>query len=171
VAVPPGHRTAEGAVLLIDEIDKAEPDIPNDLLEVLDTRAFSVKGRPIVAERQQLLIVITTNVERELPAPFMRRCVVFRMPDPPDGWFADIAAVRYPAVPRALADALEVRLRAARKRDRDRGLRPPGTAEYLDALAALSALDVTGRETEAMGQAWDQIERGVFAKHDEMERT
>jgi MoxR-like ATPase len=163
---PPGHRSGDGAVLLIDELDKAEPDVPNDLLEVLDTRQFKVKGRAIVSERKDILIFITTNVERELPAAFMRRCVVFRIPDPPEGWFAEIAAVHEPTIPRPLATAVEERLREARKRDLDRGARPPGAAEYLDALRALSALNVTGRADTAMQEAWDQIERSVFGKQD-----
>ena len=140
--------------------------MPNDLLEVLDTRRFNVKGRPIETERQELLIFITTNVERELPAAFMRRCVVFRIPDPPEGWFTEISAVHEPKVPRSLAAAVEGRLREARKRDFDRGVRPPGAAEYLDALRALSALDVTGRDDTAMREAWDHIERSVFGKQD-----
>ena len=79
-ASPRGHRATGGAVLLIDEIDKAEPDVPNDLLEVLDTRSFGVRDLQVSAERkpEELLVIITTNLERELPGAFMRRCVVHR---------------------------------------------------------------------------------------------
>ena len=77
VVAPDGHRDSPGAVLLIDEIDKAEPDLPNDLLEVLDTKNISVLGRRVRPERETVLVVITTNLERELPGAFVRRCVVY----------------------------------------------------------------------------------------------
>ncbi|WP_395739927.1 AAA family ATPase [Prosthecobacter sp.] len=82
------------AVVLIDEIDKADPNVPNDLLEVLGTNRFRVEeadmvvDRPLVppAEGQHgsLLTVITTNEERDLPAAFLRRCVVHTLGEPGD---------------------------------------------------------------------------------------
>jgi MoxR-like ATPase len=164
VPEPPGHRAGGGAVLLIDEIDKAEPDVPNDLLEVLDTRRFTVKGRRIDPERDDLLIVITTNVERELPAAFMRRCVAYRMPDAQAGWFTGIALQRHPLLDPALAAAVETRLLDWRKTAGERGQRLPGTAEYLDAIDALVKLEVTKRDTDAARAAWDQVERCLFGK-------
>ena len=76
------------AVLLIDEIDKAEPDLPNDLLEPLDECSFSLpdgyrvggKARIVAEKGMELLIVITTNGERELPQAFLRRCVLLKLP-------------------------------------------------------------------------------------------
>lgn len=77
----------QGVVLLIDEIDKANPDLPNGLLETIGEREFSVPylpskkeknkpSNPIKAGSLPLLIVITTNEERELPTAFVRRCFV-----------------------------------------------------------------------------------------------
>lgn len=142
---PAGHRATGGAVVLIDEIDKCEPDVPNDLLEVLDARRFSVQGRPVVAEagaRPHVLVVITTNAERDLPGAFVRRCVTHRFPEAPAGWFADIAQQRWPGLARATLDQLEQRLRAHRDQARQRDERLPGTAEYLDAVAAVARLQV-----------------------------
>ena len=58
------------AVVLLDEIDKADPDVPNDLLEVLDRGSFRMNDKPIEKARESLLIVLTTNGERELRARF-----------------------------------------------------------------------------------------------------
>jgi MoxR-like ATPase len=169
VAPPPGHGDAPGAVLLLDEIDKAEPDVPNDLLEVLDTRSFGVRGRTITAEREQLLVVITTNLERELPGAFMRRCVVHRLPDAAPPWFSAIAATRFPQVDPKLAGVLEQRLVVYRKQAHERGTRQPGTAEYLDALEALVALGLTDAAAAEKNPAWAQIERAVFGKQTQVE--
>jgi MoxR-like ATPase len=75
-----------GAVLLIDEIDKAETEVPNGLLEPLGSRRFGVPaGLPDVMMQADNppLVIITTNEERALPDPFLRRCVVLtlRLPD------------------------------------------------------------------------------------------
>ena len=72
---------------MIDEIDKAEPDVPNDLLEVIGSQMFrvletgtsiSLKKKKLNAAKDYPLIVITTNQERELPPAFIRRCIVYR---------------------------------------------------------------------------------------------
>jgi MoxR-like ATPase len=73
---------ARGHVVLIDEIDKADSDLPNSLLDVLAQRSFQVEpvtepiGGPAV---QAPLIIITTNEERDLPAAFLRRCIVLSL--------------------------------------------------------------------------------------------
>ena len=167
VKFPAGHLESAGAVLLIDEIDKAEPDLPNDLLEVLDTRSFDVKAARIEAERAQGLIVITTNLERELPGAFMRRCVVYRFPDAGEGWFSGIALQRIGGLGETLAKQVEKRLLEHRQEARTRGQRVPGTAEYLDAITALQALEV--RDENA--PAWLQVERCIFGKHAALEQS
>ena len=67
-----------GVVLLIDEIDKAEPDLPNGLLETLGDYQFTVPyiNQTIKANPEKLLVIIATNEERELPTAFVRRCFV-----------------------------------------------------------------------------------------------
>jgi MoxR-like ATPase len=165
VVVPPNHSPhPDGAVLLIDEIDKAEPDVPNDLLDVLDTRSVTVLGRRIERERAKVLIVITTNLERELPGAFVRRCVVHRFPKAEPGWFVAIAKQRHPTLDVALAQQVEDQLMAQRESARERGQRLPGTAEYLDAIDALRVLGITatGGAHEA---AWLTIRRCLFDKH------
>lgn len=169
---PPEHRPDGGAVLLIDELDKAEPDVPNDLLEVLDTRSFQVLGQPVRPERSELLVAITTNLERELPGAFMRRCIVYRFPDAGPGWFSGIARHRRPEVSEALAQRVEERLLYYRGQAKSRDTRLPGTAEYLDALDALHRLGLDKAPDPAAAaqlSAWDRIERSIFGKHAELE--
>ena len=166
LSYPPQHRAGRSAVLLIDEIDKAEPDVPNDLLEVLDTSSFYVRDRRIEPERRDVLVIITTNLERDLPGAFMRRCVVYRFPDALPGWFSGIALQRHPKFSLALAQRVEQRLLNYRKEARESGARLPGTAEYLDALVALNSLGLgDAPASDAADTAWAQLERCVFGKH------
>src|SRR4029079_13288060 len=95
MALPPpaqdpseGNRASADVVVLLDEIDKADPDLPNDLLEPLDRRRFSLStpGRPPVQaappKELGILLVMTTNGERDLPEAFLRRCVVLDLAGP-----------------------------------------------------------------------------------------
>jgi MoxR-like ATPase len=143
---------ASGAVLLIDEIDKAEAEVPNGLLEALGSRAFQPPcGLPRVQQQgSPPLIVITTNEERALPEPFLRRCVVLnlRLPgddkDPSNPALQDFLVKRGQAhFPKASKAVLQ---RAATDLLRDRhaaflaGWKPlPGQAEYLDLIRAALA--------------------------------
>jgi MoxR-like ATPase len=75
-----------GRVVLIDEIDKADTDVPNGLLEALGAGHFSPQGRaePVCIVEPFPLVVVTTNEERVLPAPFVRRCFVLHLGLPDD---------------------------------------------------------------------------------------
>lgn len=149
----------ESGLVLLDEIDKADPDVPNDLLEVLDERKFTVRetGDEIVKARQHLLIVLTTNDERELPQAFLRRCVTLELQGPPDAeWLVEIARRRYPTLRTKgqtkaewtaqsktwdeLCVAVAHELMGRRQRARDTGRRKPSTSEFLDALKACREL-------------------------------
>jgi MoxR-like ATPase len=81
------EETAQGSVVLIDEIDKAPRDFPNDLLNELDKYEFEIrelneKIRLRKEEKEKILIILTTNIERNLPEPFLRRCVYYHIPFP-----------------------------------------------------------------------------------------
>jgi MoxR-like ATPase len=153
-------RESPGAVVLLDEIDKAEPDVPNDLLEVLDTRAFRVKDLSISRTREHVLVMITTNGERELPAAFLRRCVTYRFADPTADWYVEIANRWYGAEQADLHRAIASRLMDARQQAAEAGQRQPGTAEYRDAVEASSSLGVDPGSAE-----WEALSRCVFEKH------
>lgn len=133
-------------VVLIDEIDKADPDLPNSLLGPLGSLSFPKpwddSSQITVAEEHAPLVVITTNDERELPRPFLRRCIVFELSPPTRRHLLRVAQQHLGAhydEDRAgsIADLLlEIR--------GDRGDDPagPSTAEYLDALKASHQLGV-----------------------------
>lgn len=139
------RRQKNGWVILIDEIDKAEPDVPNGLLEALGSGGFTPLG---CAERVEMsnpppLIAITTNEERVLPDAFVRRCVVLHLALPEDSKELEPLLVGRGRAHFKLADE-EVLQQAAAivARDRrtalDRMLKPlPGQAEYLDLLRAV----------------------------------
>ena len=84
----PAPDSGRASVVLIDEIDKASRDFPNDLLNAIERLAFKVPeldGREFEASRDtgtRPLVIITSNSERELPEPFLRRCVYYHIPDP-----------------------------------------------------------------------------------------
>jgi MoxR-like ATPase len=74
-------------VVLIDEIDKAPRDVPNDMLDEIDHLSFAIRelgNRPVAAHRDfRPVVVMTSNSERDLPKPFLRRCVYYHMKFPP----------------------------------------------------------------------------------------
>ena len=153
---------ADYAVALFDEIDKADPDVPNDLLEPFDIKSFRVRETddPIRAVREVLLI-LTTNGERELPPAFMRRCVTLTLDPPTVPWFVSIANKRYGDGDQKLHREIAKEVVRLRGEAKSRNLRPAGTGEYLDALAACRSLDVRTRH-----RAWRDVAESVLWKHD-----
>jgi MoxR-like ATPase len=127
----------EPAVVLVDEIDKADPEFPNDLLRELDEMAFTITELDrTVRAKHRPLIIITSNAEKELPDAFLRRCVFhfLRFPDPER--MADIVRVHHPEVSEHLVDASLERFFRLRN---VRGLRKrPSTSELVDWLAVLA---------------------------------
>ncbi|HYH78929.1 MAG TPA: MoxR family ATPase, partial [Longimicrobium sp.] len=133
----PSEGSGLDAVVLLDEIDKADPDVPNDLLEPLDLKSFQARyvEKVIEARGEHLLTVITTNGERELPPAFVRRCVFLNLSQMDPDRLVRVAEVhcgpdRSGELYRTVAEWL-VRWRETA---RARGLREPGTAEYLDTI-------------------------------------
>jgi MoxR-like ATPase len=133
---------AEGrVVLLIDEVDKADLEFPNDLLHELDRMRFKVlETDEEVAARERPVVVITSNNEKELPDAFLRRCV-FHFIDFPDAELMKrIVAVHHPDVDdRLVAQAIEAFFNL-RKQPRLR--KRPSTSELIDWLAVLKAAGV-----------------------------
>ena len=131
----------EQAVLLIDEIDKADIEFPNDLLLELDRMEFYVhETRELVQARHRPIVVITSNNEKQLPDAFLRRCFFhfIRFPDPET--MTRIVAVHYPQLKREL---LSEALNAFYKLREVPGLKKkPSTSELLDWLKLLLAEDV-----------------------------
>jgi MoxR-like ATPase len=148
----PGPR----AVVLLDEIDKADPDLPNDLLVPLGALEFDVtelEHGPRVKTEAPPLIVVTTNEERDLPEAFLRRCVVLALPGATDARLLEVAHAHFgeragETLLQQVLDAYK-RVRAERAAEEHE----PSLAEFLDAVAAV----VTLREHDAGEQRWEQI--------------
>lgn len=133
-----GGDPSNGVVVLIDEIDKADTDVPNGLLEALGSRRFTPLGcSQVEAQEPMPLVIITTNQERILPDAFIRRCLVRLVPPPErsdliargQAHFGD----KFQTVLELAADQL--------MEDRANSVPPrPGLAEYLDLVRAVLTL-------------------------------
>jgi MoxR-like ATPase len=110
----PPEPQFDSCVLLVDEIDKADPDVPNNLLVELGSMQFDVDllGRTIRFQGRRddwtarPLVIITTNKERPLPQPFVRRCIVLEVPKPTRGLLKSIAAHNFPAYDNPFFDSV-----------------------------------------------------------------
>jgi MoxR-like ATPase len=143
------------AVVLLDEIDKADPDVPNDLLVPLGAREFTVgETGTEVKSHHPLLVVITTNDERELPAAFQRRCVMLELPEPDEKQLVHIAQAHFGSREDALYADLAGRVMSMRQEARARRERGPSTPEYLDALRAARSLELESQPADAL---WQQL--------------
>ena len=131
----------EQVVLLIDEVDKADIEFPNDLLVELDRMEFFVyeTGETIKAKHRPI-IIITSNNEKELPDAFLRRCFFHFINFPDKETMKDIIAVHYPDIQKSLVqEALEVFFEL---RDIPGLKKKPSTSELIDWLELLMADDM-----------------------------
>ena len=157
-----GTNVSEAAVVLIDEIDKADPDVPNDLLEPFDRRSFTVhETQQQIEAQRRVLMVLTTNRERTLPRAFLRRCVTLDLDAPTAAWLESIAVKRYGAQGKAIFSDIAKELMALRNEAHKAGVREPSTAEYLDAVNAVIDLKVN-RPSED----WRRIKQALLWKSD-----
>ncbi len=132
----------ERKVLLIDEIDKADLEFPNDLLHELDRMRFRViETDREVAAQQRPVVIITSNNEKDLPDAFLRRCVFHFIEFPEQELMKRIVAVHHPDLnDRMIEQSLEIfyQLRAlTRLRKR------PTTSELIDWISALKASGIS----------------------------
>jgi len=135
-------RSTERVVLLVDEIDKADMEFPNDLLHELDRMSFTITetGEHVEAVHRPVVIV-TSNNEKELPDAFLRRCVFHYIAFPTPDQMRAIVDVHHPDVERALLD--EVLTRFYWLRDQPAIRKRPSTSELVDWIAALRRAGVT----------------------------
>ena len=128
-------------VLLIDEIDKADIEFPNDLLQELDRMEFFVhETQETVRAQQRPIVVITSNNEKELPDAFLRRCFFHYIRFPDADTMAQIVEVHHPQIkPRLVSEALNVFFEL---RDVPGLKKKPSTSELLDWLKLLMVEDL-----------------------------
>ncbi len=135
------------SVLLIDEIDKADIEFPNDLLHELDKMSFYVyeTGETITADHRPI-VIITSNNEKELPDAFLRRCFFHYIDFPDENTMKQIIDVHFPNIQQKLVDdglKLFYKLRELQ------GLKkPPSTSELVDWLTLLMADDVAQQQLQ-----------------------
>jgi MoxR-like ATPase len=134
-------ESATPAVVLIDEVDKADIEFPNDLLRELDRMEFYVyETQQTIHATHRPLVVITSNNEKELPDAFLRRCFFHYIRFPDRETMTRIVDVHFPGLKRALlAEALEVFFNL---RDVPGLKKKPSTSELLDWLKLLLAEDI-----------------------------
>jgi MoxR-like ATPase len=167
---PEGWTADAGAVVLVDEIDKADASVPNGLLDALGHGRFDVQGRaPVAMNAARLpLVVITTNEERSMPDAFLRRCLVLHLGLPEDrSALVETLIVRGRA---HFKDAAESVLRKAAEQladDRDehkkRDLAPPGLAEYIDLVRAITEQRPDDEKLQL--DLLKRISKFMFGKH------
>ena len=135
-------------VLLIDEIDKADIEFPNDLLQELDRMEFHVyeTGETIRA-RERPIVIITSNNEKELPDAFLRRCFFHYIRFPEPETLARIVEVHYPGIKQALVAAALTRFYEIR--DVPGLKKKPSTSEALDWIRLLVADDLDPADLSA----------------------
>lgn len=123
-------------VLVIDEIDKADLEFPNDLLWELDRMSFHIPetGETVTA-RERPVVIITSNAEKELPDAFLRRCVFHYIAFPDPGQMERIVRVHHPGLDADLLEAAMVTFYALR--DIDGLAKRPSTSELVDWCQAL----------------------------------
>jgi len=139
------------SVLLIDEIDKADIEFPNDLLRELDRMEFYVyETRELVQAKQRPIVFITSNNEKELPDAFLRRCFFHYIRFPDKETMQRIVDVHYPGLKKALIrEALEVFFEL---REVPGLKKKPSTSELLDWIKLLVAEDIPPEALHAKDQ-------------------
>lgn len=154
-------ESEEQVVLLIDEIDKADLEFPNDLLWELDQMEFYInETKRTVKAKRRPIVIITSNAEKELPDAFLRRCIFHYIDFPDEKLMEEIVRVHYPDVEEhLLASAMEVFYRIRDLRDIRK---KPSTSELIDWI---NALQLGGIPANTIKSALPFI--GVVVKKDE----
>lgn len=155
-AIEPGDSTNhERAVVLLDEIDKADPDVPNDLLVPLGSGQFIVQETGFeVKALHPPLVLITTNEERVLPDAFLRRCVVLILKQPDENRLVDIAKTHFGSGHLSIYQSIAKQvIKLRQEKHAARGM-VPSAAEYLDTVRACLQLGVKPDNTDKI---WENI--------------
>ena len=141
-------ESEEQVVLLIDEIDKADLEFPNDLLWELDQMEFYIhETKRTVKAKQRPIVIITSNAAKELPDAFLRRCIFHYIDFPDEELMEEIVRTHYPDVEdKLLKNAMTVfynirSLRDIRKK--------PSTSELIDWINALQIGGISADEIRA----------------------
>lgn len=134
-------RADERTVLLLDEIDKTESDVQDNLLDVLEDTEFTIREvNETVRAEHRPVILITSNAKRELSDPFLRRCFCHHIAFPSPEQMREIVALHFPDIDNGLLDAALSIFYDLRQKGFEK---PPATSELLHWLAALQHERIT----------------------------
>ncbi len=140
-------QSEERKVLLIDEVDKADIEFPNDLLRELDEMRFTVsETSDEVVAKQRPVVIITSNNEKELPDAFLRRCVFHFIEFPDRALMKQIVDVHHPHLKTQLLDQVLVKFYWLREQGELR--KKPSTSELIDWIAVLQRSGMTADDIE-----------------------
>ena len=144
-------ESAQKSVLLIDEIDKADVEFPNDLLQELDKMEFFVyETGEVIKSKNRPIVIITSNNEKELPDAFLRRCFFFFIQFPDQETLIKIINVHFPKIKKIILDRALQRFFEIRETP---GLKKkPSTSEVLDWLKLLLTEDIDPSELKNDGK-------------------
>lgn len=172
----PKSKSLCGPVVLVDEIDKTDPSVPNGLLEGLGNQGFQTDqlGEAVCLPKgaKPPLILITTNEERELPAAFLRRCLVLRMVFPENDQAEEFLRTRARVhfsekqISDEVCNLVAAQLLLDREQARKKAMPEPGAAEYLDLLRILAKT----KGNKAQKEAYKHLSEFTFRKHLERRR-
>lgn len=139
--------TDQRSIVLIDEVDKADIEFPNDLLHELDAMSFAISetGDRIAASVRPI-IIITSNAEKELPDAFLRRCIFHYIAFPDQNQMRDIVKVHFPDLEDKLLSQSLVRFYWLREQPEI--VKKPSTSELIDWLAALKKSGIPASKLE-----------------------
>lgn len=174
---PDNWEDTKGVVVLIDEIDKGESDLPNGLLEAFGMSQFTPQGwdEPITLKQGPPLVIITSNEETALPDAFVRRCFVMNLELPdvrkPEQrpafkeYLIERGANHFPEaqqeLPQLLQEAAELLLKDRLHALQNRLTPLPGQAEYLDLLRAVMTLRKRGKDPH---EVLNRLQKFAFGK-------
>ena len=135
------------SVVLIDEIDKADVEFPNDLLHELDAMSFYIhETKQTVVAQERPIVIISSNAEKELPDAFLRRCVFHYIEFPDADQMKKIVKVHHPDLENKLIDQCLVKFYWLREQDEIR--KKPSTSELIDWIAAVHRAGIPTKKLE-----------------------
>ena len=162
----------ESAVVLLDEIDKADPDTPNNLLVPLGSLEFFVtEANAKVSAKKPPLVIITSNDERELPSAFLRRCIQLNLKAPDRERLVNIAKAHFGKENLALYEEvakLIVPEKDVEKKTEDEPKVQQSAAEFLDTVHACMELNV---KPDSKNKTWQALSKATLWKPRELSES
>lgn len=163
-------------VVLIDEIDKAPRDFPNDMLNEIENGTFDIRELnatvPKASNEARILVIMTSNSEKNLPNAFLRRCVYYNIPFPDEKKLATIVSQRLSTGDAAYDQAIESAIKKFQDYRSQSINKKPATSEFIEWISVLKHYDILKPDTFSANGDSDKAEKyrsslNVLFKHKE----